>query len=68
MRGKFLKAGVMVLKFRPNLFNHEIGIDIGTVNTVIRKSSKWASVNSVNSKFTTEMISDTKNKRKKRRL
>jgi len=35
----------MVLKFRPNLFNHEIGIDIGTVNTVIYLKSKGVVVN-----------------------
>lgn len=38
-----------------------------TVNTAINKSLKWALVNAVNSKFTTEMISDIKNKKKKRK-
>mgnify|MGYP002233527377 CR=1 FL=1 len=29
-----------MFKFKPNIFNHEIGIDIGTVNTVIYVKSK----------------------------
>ena len=33
------------MKFRPNLFNYEIGIDIGTVNTVIFMKSKGVVVN-----------------------
>ena len=33
------------MKFRPNLFNYEIGIDIGTVNTVIYMKSKGVVVN-----------------------
>ena len=40
-----MKAGGRVLKFRPNLFNYEIGIDIGTVNTVIFMKSKGVVVN-----------------------
>lgn len=34
-----------MFKFRPNLFNHEIGIDIGTVNTVIYVKSKGVVIN-----------------------
>jgi len=40
-----LKAGGIVFKFRPNLFNQEIGIDIGTVNTVIYVKSKGIVIN-----------------------
>ena len=40
-----MKAGGRVFKFRPNLFNYEIGIDIGTVNTVIFLKSKGIVVN-----------------------
>lgn len=34
-----------MFKFRPNLFNQEIGIDIGTVNTVIYVKSKGIVIN-----------------------
>ena len=34
-----------MFSFRPNLFNHEIGIDIGTVNTVIYVKSKGVVIN-----------------------
>jgi len=34
-----------LFSFRPNLFNHEIGIDIGTVNTVIYVKSKGVVIN-----------------------
>ena len=34
-----------MFSFRPNLFNHEIGIDIGTVNTVIYVKSKGGVIN-----------------------
>ena len=34
-----------MFKFRPNLFNQEIGIDIGTVNTVIYLKSKGVVIN-----------------------
>lgn len=34
-----------MFSFRPNLFNHEIGIDIGTVNTVIYVKSNGVVIN-----------------------
>ena len=34
-----------MFSFRPNLFNHEIGIDIGTVHTVIYVKSKGVVIN-----------------------
>ncbi len=34
-----------MFNFRPNLFNHEIGIDLGTVNTVIYVKSKGVVIN-----------------------
>ena len=34
-----------MFNFRPNIFNHEIGIDIGTVNTVIYVKSKGIVIN-----------------------
>ncbi|MDO5115931.1 MAG: rod shape-determining protein [Synergistaceae bacterium] len=34
-----------MFNFRPNLFNHEIGMDIGTVNTVIYVKSKGVVIN-----------------------
>ena len=34
-----------MFKFKPNIFNHEIGIDIGTVNTVIYVKSKGIVIN-----------------------
>ena len=34
-----------MFSFRPNLFNHELGIDIGTVNTVIYVKSKGVVIN-----------------------
>ncbi|MCD7877179.1 MAG: rod shape-determining protein [Cloacibacillus porcorum] len=34
-----------MFSFRPHLFNHEIGIDIGTVNTVIYVKSKGVVIN-----------------------
>lgn len=34
-----------MFSFRPNLFNHEIGIDIGTVSTVIYVKSKGVVIN-----------------------
>ena len=33
-----------MFKFKPNIFNHEIGIDIGTVNTVIYVKSKGVTI------------------------
>lgn len=40
-----MKAGVFVFKFRPNFLKHEIGIDIGTVNTVIYLKGKGVVIN-----------------------
>lgn len=40
-----MKAGALLFKFKPNIFNHEIGIDIGTVNTVIYVKSKGIVIN-----------------------
>lgn len=34
-----------MFNFRPNLFNHEVGIDLGTVNTVIYAKSKGIVIN-----------------------
>lgn len=34
-----------MFNFRPNLFNHEVGIDLGTVNTVIYAKSKGVVIN-----------------------
>lgn len=34
-----------MFNFRPNLFNHEVGIDLGTVNTVIYVKSKGVVIN-----------------------
>lgn len=34
-----------MFNFKPNLFNNEIGIDIGTVNTVLYLKSKGVVVN-----------------------
>ena len=33
-----------MFNFKPNIFNHEIGIDIGTVNTVIYVKSKGVTI------------------------